>query len=52
MDYKKVLESQIEILERLSDENKNSISKAEHKIDSAVRIAEQIRLLCEDARRL
>lgn len=50
MDYKAILEGQIEILQRLQDENISSISN--QKLDNVVRIAGQIRRLCEDAKHL
>ena len=52
MDIKKVLEEQIQVLQKLQDENMSGVAKVEHKIDGAVKLAEQIRILCEDARRL
>ncbi|MDR3587515.1 MAG: hypothetical protein P4L59_19715 [Desulfosporosinus sp.] len=50
MDYKSVLQEQIRELQKLQDATMQSKDNLIHKVDNAVKIAEQIRVLCKDAR--
>jgi len=53
MDYKEVLNKQIEVLEKLQEENTaGKALKPEQRIEDAVKLAEEIRLLCDDAKRI
>lgn len=51
MNYKSVLESQIEKLEKLQGENINHPFGTQT-VESAIKLAEEIRLLCNEAKNI